>query len=406
MMEYSDQHNNDYRQSNTSGEMHVSEYQPYLMPGQGTCHFFPYRDKYNNNMKEMIINESLYEHWVFHTCQSRQYMNNQMPLSPTIRYSDTIRYRDNHDIKKMERIVDRNTRQPFRSQYPNKTKYNPINETFGLENVYIDRNKDEWKGTKDSFKSKKHGLKKYSNKNAIKHTEDSSTKIEKSKQSYKEIAFNFELHEPSRSKITKRKKKFFHDLTLQEKSHYVALDCEMVGVGPFGNKSALARVCVIDWDYSILIDTFVIVEEPVTDYRTRVSGVKAEDIYYGLPINHVRNLVLRIIKDKVLIGHGLKCDLEALGITHPWQDLRDSTMFPLYTIIKYPGQNPRARKLRELAKEFLDLTIQEGEHSPDEDATVAFKLYKLKYGEWESLYKFKVGKTRAILKSESPVKSC
>lgn len=41
-------------------------------------------------------------------------------------------------------------------------------------------------------------------------------------------------------------------LTDAEKSQYVALDCEMVGVGPGGCRSALARCCLVDWDGNIM----------------------------------------------------------------------------------------------------------------------------------------------------------
>lgn len=37
-------------------------------------------------------------------------------------------------------------------------------------------------------------------------------------------------------------------LTAEEKAQYVALDCEMVGVGPGGCRSALARCCLVDWE--------------------------------------------------------------------------------------------------------------------------------------------------------------
>ncbi|CAN0424916.1 unnamed protein product, partial [Hapterophycus canaliculatus] len=41
-------------------------------------------------------------------------------------------------------------------------------------------------------------------------------------------------------------------LTTAEKALYVALDCEMVGVGPGGCRSALARCCLVDWDGNIM----------------------------------------------------------------------------------------------------------------------------------------------------------
>ena len=58
----------------------------------------------------------------------------------------------------------------------------------------------------------------------------------------------------------------------------VGLDCEMVGVGKTGRRSILARVSVVDYDCAVLYDTFVAPTESVTDYRTRFSGVRQEDL--------------------------------------------------------------------------------------------------------------------------------
>jgi RNA exonuclease 4 len=45
------------------------------------------------------------------------------------------------------------------------------------------------------------------------------------------------------------------------------MDCEMVGVGPEGSKSIIARVCVVNNDGNVLLDTHVRPKEKVTDYR-------------------------------------------------------------------------------------------------------------------------------------------
>ena len=58
----------------------------------------------------------------------------------------------------------------------------------------------------------------------------------------------------------------------------VALDCERVGVSPGGQRSVLARVCLVDFNGANLLDSFVRVNEKVTDYRTEVSGVRQEDL--------------------------------------------------------------------------------------------------------------------------------
>jgi hypothetical protein len=55
----------------------------------------------------------------------------------------------------------------------------------------------------------------------------------------------------------------------------------MVGVGPFGSESALARVTVVNYRGDVVLDEFVLPQEPVTDWRTFVSGVRKEDMAHG-----------------------------------------------------------------------------------------------------------------------------
>lgn len=62
---------------------------------------------------------------------------------------------------------------------------------------------------------------------------------------------------------------------------YIALDCEMVGVGPMGSESTLARVSVVNYFGAVLLDEFVQQKERVTDWRTQWSGVRAKDMING-----------------------------------------------------------------------------------------------------------------------------
>jgi RNA exonuclease 4 len=66
-------------------------------------------------------------------------------------------------------------------------------------------------------------------------------------------------------------------------SELVALDCEMVGTGPGGYTSVLARVSVVNKYGNVLYDRFVKPRNGVkiTDYRTRFSGVRPEDLVNG-----------------------------------------------------------------------------------------------------------------------------
>lgn len=62
----------------------------------------------------------------------------------------------------------------------------------------------------------------------------------------------------------------------------MALDCEMVGVGPMGVESTLARVSIVNYHGVTVLDRFVRPREKVTDYRTWVSGVREEDLRNGM----------------------------------------------------------------------------------------------------------------------------
>ena len=65
---------------------------------------------------------------------------------------------------------------------------------------------------------------------------------------------------------------------------YVAVDCEMVGVGPDGAESSLARVSVVNFHGAVLLDEFVRQRERVVDYRTEFSGVRPKDLAHGSPV--------------------------------------------------------------------------------------------------------------------------
>ena len=55
----------------------------------------------------------------------------------------------------------------------------------------------------------------------------------------------------------------------------LALDCEMVGVGASGTRSALAQVVICNAHEQIVYSTFVKPVDRVTDFRTHVSGVRS-----------------------------------------------------------------------------------------------------------------------------------
>ncbi len=57
-------------------------------------------------------------------------------------------------------------------------------------------------------------------------------------------------------------------------------------------------------------DKHVTPNERVTDFRTFVSGVKANHLKGGLRLRQCQEEVAAVLKDKVLVGHALSNDLK------------------------------------------------------------------------------------------------
>lgn len=70
----------------------------------------------------------------------------------------------------------------------------------------------------------------------------------------------------------------------------LAMDCEMVGVGPTGEESLAARVSVVNQYGKCVYDKYIKPTQPVTDYRTAVSGIRPEHLRRGgsLPAAELR----------------------------------------------------------------------------------------------------------------------
>lgn len=182
------------------------------------------------------------------------------------------------------------------------------------------------------------------------------------------------------------------------RKRFVALDCEMVGVGENSSRSSLARVVILNWKGQTLFDEYVKQSEPVSDHRTFVSGITEEDLQQAtMPLHTCRLIVSKILFGQILVGHGLENDLRALGIDHPWWMIRDTAFYEPFMSARNNMFLPR--KLKDLVYERLGKEIQAigKPHSPYEDAKWAMNLYKSVRSDWESHMQYMV--QRSVIES-------
>ncbi|KAF7317863.1 Exonuclease domain-containing protein [Mycena kentingensis (nom. inval.)] len=160
---------------------------------------------------------------------------------------------------------------------------------------------------------------------------------------------------------------------------YLALDCEMVGVGPEGVESSLARVSIVNFFGAVLLDVFVRQRERVVDYRTEFSGVREADMVHAKPFLEVQAEAAALLKDKILVGHAVHNDLKALLLTHPRPYTRDTQVYAG----KFKVAKSRHVALRHLVKQEVGATIQGGEHSSVTDARATMAVFRLYRKQWE-----------------------
>ncbi|XP_054455022.1 RNA exonuclease 4 [Anoplopoma fimbria] len=160
----------------------------------------------------------------------------------------------------------------------------------------------------------------------------------------------------------------------------VAIDCEMVGVGPDGEESILARVSLVNRFGKCIYDKYVKPTEKVTDYRTAFSGIRPEDIKDGENLQVVQKEVAEILQGRIVVGHAIHNDLKILLLDHPKKKIRDTQKYKPFRKAVKSGRPA----LKVLCREILNVKVQQGEHSSVQDAQATMRLYTMVKKHWEA----------------------
>ena len=153
-----------------------------------------------------------------------------------------------------------------------------------------------------------------------------------------------------------------------------ALDCEMVLTTD--DVYSLARISVLDWSGTVVLDSFVKPSLPVKNYFTQYSGITPallSNVTTTLPDIQSKLLTL-LTPSAILLGHSLESDLNAMKLTHPF--IVDTAL-----IYPHPRGPPLRSSLKFLTQKYLRREIQvsgEKGHNSVEDALAVLDLVKLK----------------------------
>ena len=162
-----------------------------------------------------------------------------------------------------------------------------------------------------------------------------------------------------------------------QRLNIVAMDCEMVGVGP-SNQSALGRCSIVNYNGTVIFDSFVKPDTPITNFRTRWSGIRPFHMKKAKSLCEAVREITQVLGKKIIVGHDLRNDFNVLGITHPRILVRDTSEISLLQLSHTPS-------LKLLARVFLNRDIQNGPHSSIEDALASLDLYKMFESCWENV---------------------
>ena len=160
---------------------------------------------------------------------------------------------------------------------------------------------------------------------------------------------------------------------------FIALDVECVATSKSCRGRAVGLIAAVNFNEETIFFEYVKPDVPVASPMTLLTGITRKDLESARPLSEVMVDFRKLLGDQcTLIGHGIKSDLEWLGLTKGVDYVNTQDTAKLFAV-KTP-ENMITPSLRHLSLSVFGVDMQTGVHSPSVDALYALKLYKMHLG--------------------------
>ncbi|KYQ91960.1 RNA exonuclease 4 [Tieghemostelium lacteum] len=219
--------------------------------------------------------------------------------------------------------------------------------------------KSQIKEQKSSFYQKK---KTHDNSNVVSSTAEEQTKSKK----------------PLGPEIKELSKLFESNSKDKTISKILSMDCKIVEVS--GHKAALGKICIVNRSFNVIYEKIIKPEDTIIDYRTKFTGLTKEIVdKQGVDFLVAQKEILKIIKDKILVGHDLSEDFKVLKLAHKKQLLRDLMTFPAHL-----NNDKSPQSLKAIARLELNFSPDKWDFNDSiRDCILTQLIHNIHKKEWE-----------------------